>query len=120
GSNPVQLTSGNSAAAPVCSPDTATVFYTDYWSNQIKQVPVEGGTSEVVPGSAIPGASRPFYEFRISPDGRSLAVLATVRQTGRYAGPHHKIALIPLNAGSNPSVRLVDADSRISGPPAFI
>jgi serine/threonine protein kinase len=120
GSDPVPLTTGGSAAAPVCSPDGARVFYTDIESNQIKQVPVEGGMSEVVPGSAIPGASRPFQEFGISPDGRTLAVLTTVRQTGRYAEPHHKIALIPLTVRSNPSVRLVNADPQISGPPLFI
>jgi eukaryotic-like serine/threonine-protein kinase len=114
GSNPVQLTFGNSATAPACSPDGSRVFYIDSEANQIKQVPVEGGTPEAVPGSISMGVSFLFQRLAISPDGRTLAVVETLSQKEHPAEPKHKIALIPLNAGANPTVRLVDPDPRIS------
>jgi hypothetical protein len=55
GSNPVQLSSGQFDALPVCSPDGRLVYFADLVSGQMKQVPVEGGTTEVVPGSTVPG-----------------------------------------------------------------
>jgi serine/threonine protein kinase len=119
GSNPVQLTFGNSATAPACSPDGTRVFYIDSEANQIEQVPVEGGTSETVPGSISMGASFLFQRLAISPDGRTLAVVATLSQKEHPAEPKHKIALIPLKAGANPTVRLVDPDPRISDHAIF-
>ncbi len=112
GGNPVQLTSGSSDSAATCSPDGTRVFYIDGESHQIKRVSVEGGTPEAVPGGALAG--KPFPKFGISPDGRTLAVVMTMLEGGRHAEPQHKIALIPVDAGPNPSVRLVDADPRIS------
>jgi serine/threonine protein kinase len=114
GSNPVQLSSGSSDTAPACSPDGTRVFYIDSESNQIKQVPVEGGTPEAVPGSSIQGTSFDFQRLGISPDGRTLAVVVTLLQREHHAEPQHKIALIPLNAGANPIVRFLDPDPRIS------
>jgi eukaryotic-like serine/threonine-protein kinase len=119
GSNPVQLSSGNGDTAPACSPDGNRVLYEDSESNQIKQVLVEGGTPEAVPGSAISGASFSFQYLGISPDGRNLAVVLTALQREHHAEPQQKIALIPLNAGANVAVRFLDPDPRISDHAIF-
>jgi eukaryotic-like serine/threonine-protein kinase len=120
GSNPAQLTSGNSDTAPACSPDGTTVFYQDADANRIMQVPVEGGTPVAVSGSTIAGATFSFQDIGISPDGRTLALVITlITRRERNAPPQQKIALIPLNVGPNPSVRLIDPDPRISFPPIF-
>src|SRR5260370_3198170 len=58
-----------------------------------------------------------FQHLGICRDGRTLAVLITPRE--HNASPQQKIALIPLNEGPNPSVRLIDPDPRISFPPIF-
>ena len=113
GSNPFQLSSGNRDTAPACSPDGNRVFYIDSDSNQIKQVPVEGGTPEVVPGSTIAGTFL-FQHLGFSPDGGTLAVAVTLQHKEHSGEQQHKIALIPLNAGTNPTLRLVDPDPRIS------
>jgi eukaryotic-like serine/threonine-protein kinase len=120
GSNPVQLTSGNFDTAPACSPDGTTVFYLDADANRIMQVPVEGGTPVAVPGSTIASATFSFQYIGISPDGRTLAVVITlITRREHNAPPQQKIALIPVNEGPNPSVRLIDPDPRISYPPIF-
>jgi Tol biopolymer transport system component len=120
GSNPTHLTSGNSDTAPACSPDGTTVFYKDADANRIMQVPVEGGTPAAVSGSTIAGTTFSFQDIGISPDGRTLAVLITlITRSEHNAPPQQKIALIPLNEGPNPAVRLIDHDPRISFPPIF-
>jgi len=120
GSNPAQLTSGNSDTAPACSPDGTTVFYQDADANRIMQVPVEGGTPVAVSGSTIADATFSFQDIGISPDGRTLAVVITlITRREHNAPPQQKIALIPLNADPNSSARLIDADPRISNPPVF-
>jgi len=49
-----------------------------------------------------------------------LAVVITLITRREHNGPpQQKIALIPLNQGPNPSVRLIDPDPRISDPPIF-
>ena len=85
----------------------------------IKQVPVEGGTPEAVPGSTLQGTSFDFQRLGISPDGRTLAVVVTQLQREHHTEAQHKIALIPLNSGANPTVRLVDSDPRISDHAIF-
>jgi len=96
------------------------VFYQDADANRIMQVPVEGGTPLAVPGSTIAGATFSFRDIAISPDGRTLAVVITLITRREHNGPpQQKIALIPLNEGPNPSVRLIDPDPRISDPPIF-
>jgi eukaryotic-like serine/threonine-protein kinase len=117
GSNPVQLSPGNGDTAPACSADGTKVFYQDSESNRIMQVPVEGGTAKVVPGSAFADAPFSFQNIGVSPDGGSLAVVITRRQHGGTS--EQKIALIPLNAGPNPAVRVIDPDPRISYPAIF-
>jgi eukaryotic-like serine/threonine-protein kinase len=74
GSNPKQLTDGTTDLEPKCSPDGKWVHYEDLTDLQIKRVPVEGGTPEIVPGTAIPAA---FFSqgLAIASDGKLLAFL---------------------------------------------
>jgi Tol biopolymer transport system component len=86
-------------------------------SGQLKQVPLEGGRSEVVPGSNVKG--RFDGGFEISADSRQLAMVVTESERQSQQSAHQKIALVPLRAGASPAVSLLDPDPRISGPPIF-
>ena len=115
GSNPKQLSHGGFDVAPVCAPDGKWAYYKDFVSFQVMRVPMDGGSPEVVPGSVIPKEIFAGPDMAISPDGKRLAFLV--------GGPEQKvskIALVPLDAGPQPAVRLVDPDPRISGAAAFL
>jgi Tol biopolymer transport system component len=114
GSNPKQLTDGTTDLEPQCSPDGKWVHYEDLSDLQIKRVPVEGGTPEIVPGTAIPAA---FFSqgLAIAPDGKLLAFLTI----GGQNEPVYKIALVTLNAGPDPPRRFLDPDPHVAGSPHF-
>ena len=113
GSNPKQLTDGSADAAALCTRDGKWVYYDDLNDLQIKRVPVEGGTPEIVPGTVMP-ATLFFVGLAIAPDGKRLAFL-----TGTGGVPVHKIALVTLDAGPEPPRRMLDPDPRIASPPQF-
>jgi len=115
GANPVQVSSGTFDTFPACSPDGKIVYYSDEQAGQLKRVPVEGGTADIVPGSVIPGMSNDMDGFGLSPDGRALSMVMTESEHQNQTNGHRKIALIPLDAGANLSPRLLDPDPRISG-----
>jgi eukaryotic-like serine/threonine-protein kinase len=114
GSNPKQLTDGMQDIAPKCSPDGRWVLYDDVNDLQVERVPVEGGTAEIVPGTAMPAAY--FHAgLAIARNGRLLAFLTT-------GGPNvlvHQIALVPLDAGPEPQRRMLDTDPRVAEAPQF-
>ena len=114
GSAPKQLTDGLLDVAPKCSPDGKWVFYEDAQALQIKRVSIDGGVSEIVPGTTLAGA---YVEggFSISPDGKFL-VFVTTGQTGVLV---HQIALVPLNAGPEPARRMLRPDPRVSAGAQF-
>ena len=113
-SNPKQLTNGMLDIAPVCSADGASVLYDEMQDLQIKRVPIDGGASEIVPGTAIPSG---FFHIglSISPDGKLLAFLTT----GGTTEIVHQIALVTLGAGPQPLLRMLDPDPRIADAPEF-
>ena len=114
GSNPKQLTDGMQDIAPKCSPDGRWVLYDEVQDLQVKRVPVEGGTTEIVPGTAMPAAY--FHAgLAIAPDGKLLAFLTTGGQN--VVG--HQIALVPLDAGPEPPRRMLDPDPRVAEAPQF-
>jgi eukaryotic-like serine/threonine-protein kinase len=119
GSNPLQLSSGTFDAMPVCSPDGKLVYYADFVSRQMKQVPAEGGRAEVVPNSDIKGNLNSAW-FAISADSRQLAMVVTESERQGQKSGLQKIALVPLGAAASPSASLLDPDPRISGPPIFV
>jgi serine/threonine protein kinase/sugar lactone lactonase YvrE len=117
GSNPVQLSPGNGDTAPACSADGTKVFYQQYESNRIMAIPVEGGQPELVPGGAFSDAPFAFQNIAVSPNGSSLAVVILKKEHNET--PQQKIAVIPLNAGSNSVARLIDPNPNLSNAPIF-
>jgi serine/threonine protein kinase len=118
GSNPKQLTDGTQDIQPACSPDGKWVFYDDVQDIQIKRVPMDGGTPEIVPGTAVPGG---FYHYglTIAPDGKVLAFLTTGGDSQVLHQIDHQIALVPLDAGSQPLTRVFNPDPRVADAPQF-
>jgi eukaryotic-like serine/threonine-protein kinase len=118
GSNPKQLTDGLQDIQPACSPDGKWVFYDDVQDIQIKRVSIDGGTPEIVPGTAVPGG---FYHYglTIAPDGKVLAFLTTGGESQIVRQIVHEVALVPLDAGPQPLTRMLDPDPRVADAPQF-
>jgi len=109
GSNLKQLTHGKQDFYTVCSPDLKWVYYFDSPNNRLQRVPLNGGSSEPVPGTAIP-ATFPLWSFALSPDGPTFAYL--VRVTSEQSTTT-KLALKDL-ASPEIAPRLLDVDSRVA------
>jgi Tol biopolymer transport system component len=117
GSNLKQLTYGSIDIAAKCMPDGKWVYYEDWLVPQIMRVPINGGTPEIVPGTIVAHTIFSSPGFAISRDGKWLAILLNQIESN---GPGtNKIALIPLDAGPSPAVRLLDPDSRVAQNPQF-
>ncbi len=118
GSNLTKLTSGADGEDPVCPVDGKWAYYVDATQRQPMQVPVDGGASEPVPGSAVPGGYYAWGNIGISPDGDRLVYLAKVKTAGRQ-GMQLKAAIVRLGSGAEASPQLLDVDQTISYPPQF-
>jgi eukaryotic-like serine/threonine-protein kinase len=116
GSNLKQLTYGSADLAARCMPDGKWVYYEDWVNSQIMRVPINGGTPEIVPGTIVPHTIFSSPGFGTSPDGKWLAILLNQIESH---GSVNKIALVPLDAGPNPPVRLLDPDPRVAWNPQF-
>jgi eukaryotic-like serine/threonine-protein kinase len=113
GSNAKQLTFGSTDVAETCSPDGQWVYYTSLDTFQIFRVPIDGGTSEEVPGTRglVNRAG-----VGLSPDGKLLVFFQARKGQKMLPG---KLVLLPLGAGPNPQARFIDPDPRFSGYPDF-
>jgi eukaryotic-like serine/threonine-protein kinase len=116
GTNLKQITHGSGDIAANCMPDGKWVYYQDWHGDHIMRVSIEGGAPEIVPGTNVPNSIFVTPGFGTSRDSKWLAVL--VNRTDPN-GPVEKIALVPLDAGANPAVQLLDPDPRISQNPRF-
>jgi Tol biopolymer transport system component len=116
GTNLTRLSDGTRDVAPTCSADSKLAYFIDSDGNRVKRVPVDGGTPEIVPGSVVPHALivQAFF-LDLSPDGHLLALLVIVGE----ANPVHKIALVPLDSGSQAQVRLLDPNPAIADGARF-
>jgi len=133
GTNPKQITDERDIRGPVCSPDGKWVYFRDWFSHEIKRASIDGGKSEVVPGTNIPDADLDTTDLSISPDGKLLAFLIHVEPTGNETAHQTKIVLLSLDgapvvpgkgspgdkSGANPATKIVNPDQRISGPVEF-
>jgi eukaryotic-like serine/threonine-protein kinase len=123
GTNPKQITNERDIRGPVCSPDGKWVYFRDWFSHEIKQAPMDGGKTEVVPGTNIPDADLDTTDVSISPDGQWLAFSIHVEPEGNETAHQTKIVLLNLGAaaggGANPATRIIKPDQRISGAASF-
>ncbi len=55
----------------------------------------------------------------ISPDGKTLAFLSTVELPGANLTNVQKVVLVPLNAGPNPQVRMLEPHPHTANGPRF-
>jgi serine/threonine protein kinase len=115
GTNLKQLTNGQRDTGPVCSRDSKWAYYLDRYSDRIERVPVDGGTPETLPGIAIPHAIVASSYLDLAPDGKSAAFLFAFGEANNV----HKIAVVPLEAGAQPRVRLLDPEPAVSNGPKF-
>jgi serine/threonine protein kinase/WD40 repeat protein len=118
GTNLKQLSNGVRDLGPECSPDSKWAYYLETNAGRVQRVPIDGGTSETVPGTPIPhyfltGTSAAFAA--LSPDGKSMALF--VGSSEQYSV--HKIAVIALDAGPQPQSRLLDPHPDIADGPRF-
>jgi len=109
GSNMKQLTSGANDVAPACSRDSEWVYYRDA-TDQINRISIDGGKPEIVPGSVIPHGFVSGLTMGFAPDGNSLVFLVELHENN----PVHKIALLPLDAGAQAQLRLLDPNPAVS------
>ena len=118
GTNLKQLSAGQSDIGPECSPDSQWAYYIDQNANRVNRVSVEGGPPETLPGTPVPHAfvkgSRLSFPD-VAPDGKSVALLIELgdKSLGQM------IAAVPLDAGPQPHVRLIDPNPAISDSPRF-
>ena len=116
GSNLKQLSNGQRDRGPECSVDSKWAYYINANASRVERVPVDGGTPETLPGTPIPHALILDRYFDLSPDGKSVAFLISVNETN----PIRQIAVIPLDAGPQPQVRLLDPHPAIWYPLRFM
>ena len=112
GSNPIQLTEGQSDRLAGCSPDGKWVFYLNASTNQIWRVLLDGsGKGEIVPGSAVPNSFVSGNQIALSGDGKLMAYLVNVVDPGSkdYV---LRIALLDLSSAASP--RLISVDPRVA------
>jgi Tol biopolymer transport system component len=116
GSNPVQLTDGKQDSSPLCSVDLKWVYYSDLDANQLRRVPLNGGKSELLPGSIVPNTLSNGW-FDISPDGKLMAYSVTTASAGQVA--EQKVVLLSLPSEGADAPSLITPDQRMSGATQF-
>ena len=118
GTNLKQLSNGQNDTGPECSPDSQWAYYIDQNANRVQRVSIDGGTPETLPGTPVPHAfvtgNRLSYPD-IAPDGKSVALLIELGE----ANLGQMIAVVPLDAGPQPHVRLFDPNPAIADSPRF-
>jgi eukaryotic-like serine/threonine-protein kinase len=111
GANPKQLTYGAIDVGAVCSPDGRWVYYESLDSLRLFRVPIDGGTAEIVPGTTLPSGLLALPGMGLSTDGNFLVFLAT---SSDRKTPTGKLVLVSLKAGTEPQVKFIDPDRRIT------
>jgi serine/threonine protein kinase len=118
GGDPKQLSFGKADLNPVCSSDSKAAYYAENNGN-VMRVPIDGSSKpEVVPGSVIPNAIIGDPHLGLSPDGKMLAFMMSATAPGG-ASTVQRIVLDPLDQGSQPHVRLIEANPNITDGPRF-
>ncbi|MFZ0733705.1 MAG: protein kinase [Candidatus Sulfotelmatobacter sp.] len=118
GSGAVELTKGQFDHSPTCSPDGKWVYY---WGNNtggsVLRVPLDGGSSEPVPGTKVKDSFGDIGKVLFTADGKQLIFGAQITDAANQRAIP-KIAILNLDPPAT-SPRLIDADPRISGNLGF-
>ena len=115
GTNLKQLSFGAGDVGPTCSLDSPWVYYRNVVNQRIMRVPMEGGDSEIVPGTGSPGLILGVPGMGVSHDGKHIAYIAT--KSGEHG--ELKIAVVDLMGVSEPRARVLDADQRVTSETRF-
>ena len=117
GTNAKQLTDGKFDFHPACSQDGKWVYYyaSSAREHAAMRVPLEGGTSEPVPGGDVPGMYGMGAGQAITPDGHVLVFDAELSTQSSGGGAVSKLALINLEESGRPAAKLLEPDKRIAG-----
>jgi eukaryotic-like serine/threonine-protein kinase len=113
GSGATQLTNGKGAVTAACSPDGKWVYFFDAVEDRILRVSINGGPSEVVPGTEVPNSFVAAPIGGPSPDGRQLPFFSE-SSPGSVA-----LQIVNLDSGPNPKTRTLKPDLRVSGQVVF-
>jgi Tol biopolymer transport system component len=104
---PLQVVAG-SAVLWACSPDGKFLYYTDLSrTNGMLRLPMDGGTSEIVPGSVVSNAAP--QASALSPDGKILATFLqqVIPQSRTY---RDSVQLLSLQPGDSTQPRFISLD----------
>lgn len=110
GSAPLQLTSQYYETDPVCSSDGKWVYFLDRPANHVMRVPIDGGKSELVPGTTVPNM---FGYSSMNVLGNALAVVADVNLQGTSQA-RAELATLPLEGNATAPARVQPLDPRYS------
>jgi Tol biopolymer transport system component len=113
GSSATQLTDGKAYFNPVCSPDGRWVYYQDPTADRILRVSIEGGKSEIVPGTVVFDAGIAAPLGGLSPDGKKMAFFSQ----SDFA--RKELQIVNLDEGPNPARYTLTPDSRVAGSVVF-
>ena len=110
---PQQLTFGGFDSNPVCSPDGKWVYYVDRPGvGTLKRIPIEGGTAEAVPRTAIPNQFGIESISFVSADGKSIGYVVDVADPVTHDATS-EFAIASLDGSSQP--RILELDPRFVG-----
>ena len=108
GSNLKQLSKGRFDTSPECSRDSKWAYYLDEDASPVGRVLLNGGAPEMSARNADPPRLLRGHYVDLSPDGKSVAFGVELGE----ANPVHKIAVIPLDAGPQPTDSHARSESR--------
>ncbi|HUI74414.1 MAG TPA: protein kinase [Candidatus Acidoferrum sp.] len=109
GSPPLRLTSGAANIEPFCSPDGKWVYYLDRATDRILRVSINGGKSQVVPGTSLSHEFLDAAPVTLSRDGKQMPYVVGVPPA------QIRIKILSLDAGPNPPSRELVPDPRSAG-----
>jgi Tol biopolymer transport system component len=113
GSSATQLTSHVLDTNPLCSPDGKWVYYIEGPGvPRVMRVPVDGGQAEMVPGSDVPNRFAIEGIAFITPDNKSIGFAVDLIDP-RTNDAVTKIAIVNVEPGASPNLRLIDLDPRL-------
>jgi eukaryotic-like serine/threonine-protein kinase len=114
GSDPKQLTSQFFETDPVCSADRKSVYFLDRPPEKVMRVPIDGGKSEIVPGTAVPNMFAYGSLNFASSDGRSLLLVADVNNPVTFDA-FAELETVDLQSGGSNSPKVQALDTRFGG-----